>query len=67
MIEDGKTGLLVPRGDPDGLANALAKAVADPDLRQRLGRAGRRWALTERSWDKVARRARKQIEGLLTQ
>lgn len=67
MIEDGKTGLLVARGDPDGLANALAKAVADPDLRQRLGRAGRRWALTERSWDKVARRARKQIEGLLTQ
>jgi glycosyltransferase involved in cell wall biosynthesis len=37
--EDG--GILVPCRDSDALAGALARLVADPDLRGRVGRAGR--------------------------
>lgn len=41
ILKDNKTGLLVPVGDPDQLALALGRAVADPALRARLGQAAR--------------------------
>ncbi len=40
-VADGETGLLVAPGDPDVLAEALRRAIADPALRARLGAAGR--------------------------
>ena len=41
LIEDGKTGLLVPPESPQALARALEALIRDPALRQRLGDAGR--------------------------
>ena len=41
LIEDGKTGLLVPPESPKELARALEALIRDPALRQRLGDAGR--------------------------
>ena len=41
MIDHGRTGLLAPDQDVAGLAEALAAAMADADLRQRLGIAAR--------------------------
>jgi glycosyltransferase involved in cell wall biosynthesis len=41
LVADGTTGLLVPAGDPDALAAALKRLLADPELRRRLGAAGR--------------------------
>ena len=40
LIEDGVNGILVPPEDPQALAKALARAIAEPDLRRRLGAAG---------------------------
>ncbi len=40
LIEDGVTGLLVDARAPGSLASALARLIADPALRQRLGEAG---------------------------
>lgn len=37
-------GLVVPRRDPGALAEALAELARDPELRRRLGEAGRREA-----------------------
>ncbi|MCC5974538.1 MAG: glycosyltransferase, partial [Rubellimicrobium sp.] len=37
IIMDGKTGLLVPPGQPLALAAALQRLIVDPALRQRLG------------------------------
>jgi len=42
-ILDGVTGLLTPVGDSSALAEALAKVLADNELRSRMGRAGREW------------------------
>ena len=40
-VVDGATGLLVPPGNAAALAAALETLVRDPELRTRLGRAGR--------------------------
>jgi glycosyltransferase involved in cell wall biosynthesis len=42
VLEDGVTGLLVPPGDPAGLAGALLRALGDAVLRQALAEAARR-------------------------
>ena len=38
---DGETGLVVPPGDPDALAGALRRLMADAPMRKRFGAAGR--------------------------
>lgn len=40
MIEHGVTGLLVPMGDAEAMAEAIEQLIRDPALRQRLGKAG---------------------------
>ena len=52
-VRDRVTGVLVPDHDPGALADALARVLADPDLRWRLGREGVRWAAQHR-WPCVA-------------
>lgn len=41
MIDHGRTGLLAPDQDVEGLAEQLAVAMADPLLREQLGAAGK--------------------------
>jgi glycosyltransferase involved in cell wall biosynthesis len=41
MVEDGVSGVLVPPADSAALAAALRRLLADPQLRHRLGAAGR--------------------------
>src|SRR6185312_4832206 len=48
--QDGVTGLLVPPGDPSALAAAIGRALDDPDLRDRLGAAGRQRVLDKFTW-----------------
>ena len=40
-VVDGVTGLVVPPGDSDSLATALAQLLMNPDLRCSFGKAGR--------------------------
>jgi glycosyltransferase involved in cell wall biosynthesis len=41
LVRDGDTGLVVPAGDAAVLGAAIERLLADPELRQRLGAAGR--------------------------
>jgi glycosyltransferase involved in cell wall biosynthesis len=42
LVRDGETGRLVPPGNEGSLATALEETLDDPELRARLGAAGRR-------------------------
>lgn len=42
IVSDEETGLLVPPGDEVALQRAIERLVADPDLRMRMGEAGKR-------------------------
>ena len=44
IVVDGETGLLVPPGNSEALAKALRCLLADQDLRQNMGLAGKRRA-----------------------
>jgi D-inositol-3-phosphate glycosyltransferase len=52
-VRDGVTGFLVPDGDAAAFAGAIARVLADGDLRWRLGREAVRWASRYR-WPCVA-------------
>ena len=47
LVQDGVNGLLVPVKDATALAAALQRLIADRELRQTMGMAGRRIVLTE--------------------
>jgi glycosyltransferase involved in cell wall biosynthesis len=52
---DGHAALLVPPGDSGALAGAIARALDDGQLRQRLGAAGRERAVGRFTWSAAAR------------
>jgi glycosyltransferase involved in cell wall biosynthesis len=56
VVVDGETGILVERGDTKGLAAALAKLLADPHLRQRMGAAGRKRVRQLFTWERSVAR-----------
>jgi glycosyltransferase involved in cell wall biosynthesis len=51
---DGETGLLVPPADPSALAAALGRVLDDPELRERIGAAGRQRTLERFTWRRTA-------------
>lgn len=62
MVEDGKTGLLVPPNDADALAAALSELLADPERTRAMGQAGYRRGRDLFTWDAVGARLHAQIE-----
>lgn len=53
VVLDGETGVLVPPGDPQALAEALARLANDPQLATQLGEAGRERLRCHFSIDKM--------------
>jgi phosphatidyl-myo-inositol dimannoside synthase len=54
VVEDGVTGLIVPRGDSTALAQAIGSLLADPERSRKMGQAGRERALRLFDWDRSA-------------
>lgn len=54
LVEDGKSGLLVPPGDLVALRAALARVLGDPVMRARMGAAGRAKVVDEFASDSEA-------------
>jgi glycosyltransferase involved in cell wall biosynthesis len=53
VVRDGEDGFLVEAGDVDALADRLARLAADPELRERLGAAGRARVVPRYSVDRL--------------
>jgi len=54
VVADGETGLLVPVGEPEPLADALNVLLRDPDRAEAMGQAGRKRAVSEFGWPAIA-------------
>ncbi|ATY86365.1 glycosyltransferase family 1 protein [Kyrpidia spormannii] len=64
-VVDGETGYLVPRGDEVTLRDRLKRLITNPDLRTRMGQAGRRRYEQHFTLDKMLNRTWQVYEEVL--
>lgn len=64
-VKNGVTGLHVPRGDVDALADAIETLIKSPELRQQMGHAARKYALAEFSPTELANQTTQLYRELL--
>src|SRR5439155_23841531 len=65
VVQDGRTGLLVPPRDPHALANAISRLLEDPGLARRFGRAGRDRVAEHFSIEQMVSKTERLYLGLL--
>jgi glycosyltransferase involved in cell wall biosynthesis len=65
LFTDDADALLVPPGDAFALAGAVRKLAEDPDLRRRIGAAGRETYEAHASEEVLGERWRQLLQGLL--
>lgn len=64
-VRDGVDGFVVPVRDVEAMAEALVRLARDPELRRRMGEAGRQRVLEEFTLERQTREWRELYEGLL--
>jgi glycosyltransferase involved in cell wall biosynthesis len=64
IVEDGRTGILIPPGDEAALEQAIYTLASDPALRARLSQASRERA-QQFSWDRMAQQLERVYERVL--
>jgi glycosyltransferase involved in cell wall biosynthesis len=67
LVVDGETGYLVRPRDPQRLRAALLALLDDPELRRKMGLAGRERIRGMCTWDLVARKTLQAYENALAQ
>jgi len=65
MVEDGKTGFLIPFGDVNVLIEKLIKIFDDQTLAENLGKEARRKTENEHNWNKIAQEYHKSLKGVV--
>ena len=61
VVENGRSGLLVPPGDVEAIAGSIRTLAEDPAAREAMGAEGRKTVVERYSWRDLAR----TIEGVL--
>lgn len=65
VVEEGKSGFLVPPRSPEALAEKILVLVKDPEQAARMGEYARNLAETRYSWGSIGKRVLDVYEGLL--
>jgi len=65
VVVDGETGILVERGDSEGLAAAISRLLSDGHLRERMGAAGRERVRQLFTWERSVARLEELYESCL--
>lgn len=64
VVEEGRSGMLAPPQDPDGLAQAINAVLRDPERAREMGEYAQHLSQTRYSWRVVAQRLRTAFEPL---
>jgi glycosyltransferase involved in cell wall biosynthesis len=62
VLEHGRTGWLVPPGDPDALMMGLRRLIDDEALRNRLGQQARQVVVSRYTWKEHTRRIIERLQ-----
>jgi glycosyltransferase involved in cell wall biosynthesis len=65
VVDNGKTGFIVPPRNPEALAKAIVKLLKDDKLRQEMGENARKKVGEELSWDNIAKKTIEVYEGAI--
>lgn len=65
VIEEGKTGLLVPPKDPELLADSIIKLLEDRKLADKMGKSGRKLVENEYNWDYITDKTERVYKELI--
>ena len=66
VVEDGHTGIIVPRENVSATANAILQLIQSPEQRKDMGKAGRRWVCNRYSWEACVDRMESVYAKLVT-
>ncbi|MCE9609008.1 MAG: glycosyltransferase family 4 protein [Chthoniobacter sp.] len=61
LVQDGRTGRVVPPGDTAALATALVELLSDPEKCRRYGETGHAFAREHFTWEAVGKKFRAEI------
>jgi glycosyltransferase involved in cell wall biosynthesis len=65
LVRDGRCGLVIPSGNPEALARAVAELASRPAQADAMGEAGAKLIAAEHSWDARAAETAQVIEAIL--
>ncbi|MFC2061046.1 glycosyltransferase family 4 protein [Elusimicrobiota bacterium] len=65
VVEDGRTGFIVPPGDDNALAGKLSVILEDTDLQKKMGKCAFELARTRYSWDSIALKTMKMYREIV--
>lgn len=64
IVVDGQTGLVVPERNSGQIAEKVICLFDNPDLKKRLGKAGRQFAVRHFDWDVITEKYRKLLQSI---
>lgn len=64
MVKHESTGLVFEKDDLNSLSQNLVRLISSPELRNRLGKAGRQWVINERTWVRSAEKIAQAVTDL---
>jgi len=65
VVDDWENGVLLEHGDVAGTTDALERLVAEPELREQLGAAGRETAIEMFACENVRKRVHDRCRALV--